>query len=193
MSFQYGSQFTTVSPFPVTYQPPPFTTVPPFLITNEPLQFTAMPPFAYQSQMSPQFIMMSSPCLQSPQLFYGYSLPASGGDTWASDFNDRVLERVTTSSGNYIGTSEDLPVENILGFVPADRTTVENLEVKKAGEELATHDEVCSVCLQGWENGQEAKILPCGHYFHPACADQWLLTNRFCPLCRFELPAAEQE
>ncbi|XP_021842005.1 E3 ubiquitin-protein ligase RING1-like [Spinacia oleracea] len=137
-----------------------------------------------------EMIMMSSySYVQFPQLHHGYSLPAQEGDTWMSDFNDRALERFDSWANNNAGSNGDFPVvENVLGFEPADRAAVENLEIKKAEDEFATHDNCCSVCLEGWEKGDDVKILPCGHYFHPACADEWLLTNRFCPLCRFELP-----
>ncbi|XP_021842010.2 uncharacterized protein [Spinacia oleracea] len=197
-------------PFPVTYQPLPFTTLPPFayqpssqFTTMPPSQFTTMPPSQFTTMPPSQFttippppemIMMSSySCVQSPQLLYGYPLPAAQrGDTWMSDFNDRAVERFNSWANNNAGTNEDFPVvENVLGFEPADRTTVENLEIKKADEKLVKHDDRCSVCLEGWEKGDDLKILPCGHYFHPNCADEWLLTNRFCPLCRFELPPSE--
>ncbi|KNA06624.1 hypothetical protein SOVF_179290 [Spinacia oleracea] len=147
--------------------------------------------------------------LRLHQLLDDYYLPAQRGDTsWMSQSTTmqpsevttmqppsqlitRTVEEIMMSGFNYLfnaGTHEDFPVvENVLRFEPADRASVENLEIKKAADELAAHDEVCSICLEGWEKGDDVKILPCGHYFHPACADEWLFTNRFCPLCRFEL------
>ncbi|XP_021727150.1 uncharacterized RING finger protein P32A8.03c-like [Chenopodium quinoa] len=77
------------------------------------------------------------------------------------------------------------------GVVPADESFVASLEIKKASEELANSGEVCSVCLEGWKIGDDVKYSPCKHCFHPGCVDKWFKINHFCPLCRFELPAAK--
>ncbi|KAJ8312934.1 hypothetical protein KUTeg_010307 [Tegillarca granosa] len=31
------------------------------------------------------------------------------------------------------------------------------------------------------------RVLPCSHEFHRSCVDQWLVTNRTCPLCLFNI------
>ena len=44
---------------------------------------------------------------------------------------------------------------------------------------------VCSVCLANVGNPKECKALPCHHFFHPACIDEWLVEHNFtCPVCR---------
>ena len=44
---------------------------------------------------------------------------------------------------------------------------------------------VCSVCLASVGSAKECKALPCHHYFHPACIDEWLVEHHFtCPVCR---------
>jgi len=48
-------------------------------------------------------------------------------------------------------------------------------------EESGCH---CSVCLSNFHKGQRLRVLPCGHYFHQACVDQWLMKTCACPLCR---------
>ena len=53
-------------------------------------------------------------------------------------------------------------------------------------EELASlGTETCSICFGEFE---EAKKLPCNHYFHKACLRQWLerleVSKMSCPVCR---------
>ena len=46
--------------------------------------------------------------------------------------------------------------------------------------------ESCTVCLDVFRDGDEVRVLPCGHNtFHTRCLDSWLASrNRSCPLCR---------
>lgn len=48
----------------------------------------------------------------------------------------------------------------------------------------AVGDASCSVCLCSFEEGELLRRLPCGHSYHSACLDRWLLTNASCPRCR---------
>lgn len=48
--------------------------------------------------------------------------------------------------------------------------------------------EGCSICTDDFEIGQDQRVLPCDHRFHPACIDPWLLNvSGTCPLCRIDL------
>lgn len=41
----------------------------------------------------------------------------------------------------------------------------------------------CSVCVEDFEKGQDLRVLPCQHKFHPECIDPWLLNvSGTCPL-----------
>jgi hypothetical protein len=41
----------------------------------------------------------------------------------------------------------------------------------------------CSICTDDFEIGQDVRVLPCNHNFHPACIDPWLLNvSGTCPL-----------
>jgi hypothetical protein len=41
----------------------------------------------------------------------------------------------------------------------------------------------CSICTEDFEKGQDLRVLPCNHKFHPECVDPWLLNvSGTCPL-----------
>ena len=49
----------------------------------------------------------------------------------------------------------------------------------------------CSICTEDFNKGEEVRVLPCNHKFHPACVDPWLLNvSGTCPLCRIDLRPA---
>jgi len=46
----------------------------------------------------------------------------------------------------------------------------------------------CSICTEDFTIGEEVRVLPCNHKFHPDCVDPWLLNvSGTCPLCRIDL------
>jgi Ring finger domain len=42
----------------------------------------------------------------------------------------------------------------------------------------------CMVCQCEFEANEELRRLPCEHYFHISCVDQWLKDKDSCPYCR---------
>lgn len=48
-----------------------------------------------------------------------------------------------------------------------------------------TDDDVCSICLVGFQGGAATpKQPPCGHVYHQNCLVTWLCRSKSCPLCR---------
>lgn len=68
-------------------------------------------------------------------------------------------------------------------------------------------DEKCTICLSEFEDAEDVRYakkafysvecffheslffrrLPCMHLFHVGCVDQWLDTNKRCPICRVDI------
>lgn len=43
----------------------------------------------------------------------------------------------------------------------------------------------CAICLAEFARGDTVRVLPaCGHGFHAACVDAWLVSSSTCPSCR---------
>lgn len=52
----------------------------------------------------------------------------------------------------------------------------------------------CSICTEDFNKGEEVRVLPCNHKFHPECVDPWLLNvSGTCPLCRIDLRPKEEQ
>ncbi|KAI1368971.1 hypothetical protein F5Y08DRAFT_208642 [Xylaria arbuscula] len=50
----------------------------------------------------------------------------------------------------------------------------------------------CSICTEDFTVGEDVRVLPCDHKFHPACVDPWLVNvSGTCPLCRLDLRPPE--
>ncbi|EOY03485.1 RING/U-box superfamily protein [Theobroma cacao] len=60
------------------------------------------------------------------------------------------------------------------------------IKVKESGKD-------CSICLEEFKVDEEARETPCKHVFHSGCVEKWLRIHGSCPVCRFFMPAEEEE
>ncbi|CAD5315637.1 unnamed protein product [Arabidopsis thaliana] len=98
----------------------------------------------------------------------------NGGDYFIGPGFEMLLQRLAENDPNRYGTP------------PAKKEAVEALATVKIEETLQ-----CSVCLDDFEIGTEAKLMPCTHKFHSDCLLPWLELHSSCPVCRYQLPADE--
>lgn len=75
------------------------------------------------------------------------------------------------------------------GTPPARRDAVEAL----ADVIILVPGMQCLVCLDDLEMGTVGKQMPCEHFFHSYCLLYWLQLHSSCPVCRSQLPTAEDE
>ena len=65
---------------------------------------------------------------------------------------------------------------------------IENIPKKKFkdyDQKIKDMNSKCTICQVGFENNDEARILPCDHTYHVDCIDNWLTNyNYMCPCCR---------
>ena len=56
--------------------------------------------------------------------------------------------------------------------------------IKSRQEPTPTPGELgCSICTEDFTTGEDVRVLPCQHKYHPACIDPWLLNvSGTCPL-----------
>ncbi|KAJ2954795.1 hypothetical protein O0L34_g3102 [Tuta absoluta] len=71
----------------------------------------------------------------------------------------------------------------------ASRATIERNTYRHAYAQPAPNhqDEKCTICLSLFEVNSDCRRLPCMHLFHMECVDQWLGTNKHCPICRVDI------
>jgi E3 ubiquitin-protein ligase RNF115/126 len=104
------------------------------------------------------------------------STGVSLGDYFLGPGLDLLLQRLADSDLNRSGTP------------PAKKESVAALPTVNVQEILG-----CTVCLEEFEMGTEAKEMPCQHKFHSQCILPWLELHSSCPVCRFQLPTEESK
>ncbi|XP_010500491.1 PREDICTED: E3 ubiquitin-protein ligase RING1-like [Camelina sativa] len=80
-------------------------------------------------------------------------------------------------------------LNNRYGTPPATKEAVEALGVVKIEDGLLQ----CTVCLDDFEIGMDAKEMPCKHKFHSDCLLPWLELHSSCPVCRYLLPTGDDD
>lgn len=73
------------------------------------------------------------------------------------------------------------------GPPPATEQQLFNLPVVKINDEEFEKKVECAICMEDFNLHEEAKKLPCKHYFHEPCISEWLKLHGTCPVCRKNL------
>jgi len=55
---------------------------------------------------------------------------------------------------------------------------------KYTGLPLPEDKKACAICLADYEIDEEIKTIPCMHFYHQACIDEWMSRSCVCPICK---------
>ncbi|CAK7564916.1 MAG: hypothetical protein SEPTF4163_002821 [Sporothrix epigloea] len=107
------------------------------------------------------------------------------------------VQQSTLSTSPEVVMPQPEPIQDIEQAVTADEsdkgktdigaartiTTKESSVEEKEGNHLG-----CSICTEDFTVGEDVRVLPCNHKYHPHCVDPWLMNvSGTCPLCRLDL------
>ncbi|KAI9704014.1 MAG: hypothetical protein M1820_005635 [Bogoriella megaspora] len=107
-------------------------------------------------------------------------LPSQGGDASRPSASDPNPSSTVQGTDSVAGQTHD-------GIAPAEPRSTATAADRASGVE-DREGLGCSICTDDFERGQDIRVLPCNHKFHPACIDPWLLNvSGTCPLCRIDL------
>jgi hypothetical protein len=77
--------------------------------------------------------------------------------------------------------------EDLLNFRPRPQG-VQNIDRLPTyiyhGEHLPEDKSTCPICLSNYREGEEIRIIPCIHFYHKSCIDEWLRVSKVCPVCK---------
>jgi hypothetical protein len=83
------------------------------------------------------------------------------------------------------GAADDSKAPRATTAAAASGTATENhTDSERAAEAGANEGDLgCSICTEDFTTGEDVRVLPCKHKYHPACIDPWLLNvSGTCPL-----------
>lgn len=116
-------------------------------------------------------------------------------ETPTSQLREGTDTRQPMATGGTTSPTHETPRDTATSSPESD------LEQRRAGttetETTTEHPNFsCPICTDDFIKGQDLRVLPCNHQFHPECIDPWLVNvSGTCPLCRIDLnpPQAEGE
>lgn len=114
-------------------------------------------------------------------------VPGDHADTGKGDIElgpDGNDEQRAGKSGEHVETNEtsgkDLQTEQ------SDAGKEAMSDAPKSAPSEHTHEtgnNMCPICTDDFVKGQDIRLLPCNHQFHPECIDPWLVNvSGTCPL-----------
>ncbi|EOA39403.1 hypothetical protein CARUB_v10012493mg [Capsella rubella] len=109
-------------------------------------------------------------------------LPGNHGDYFFGRGLEDLIQQLAEDDQNRYGTP------------PASKSAIDALPTVKVTKEILQSEmNQCAVCMDEFEDGIEAKQMPCKHVYHHDCLLPWLQLHNSCPVCRHELPTDDPD
>ncbi|KAJ5759577.1 hypothetical protein N7520_006733 [Penicillium odoratum] len=122
---------------------------------------------------------------------------------WDIPMTPMRLLAAVMNRGNAVYTDEEMQqvIANLTDEGPvipapgASSTAIQSLPRKRMDRQMLGSDESseCSICMEKVGLGSEVTVLPCSHWFHFDCIEQWLAQTNTCPHCRRSIPTSDSE
>jgi hypothetical protein len=110
-----------------------------------------------------------------------FIMPQAMAQNFMNQRTPNALNELLTQllSGFRLADPQDVPL-------PMTDDALSHLPVKKYSELTNTSmNDICSICQENYDPSVDVTILPCNHYFHRDCIEQWLRNyHHKCPVCR---------
>ncbi|KXX73428.1 E3 ubiquitin-protein ligase SDIR1 [Madurella mycetomatis] len=116
---------------------------------------------------------------RSPEMRQSTAAPMSGAVSALPETLPMTAATTTTGQAAAIAPA----------MVDADDKGEPKTEHRPSEEHLG-----CSICTEDFTVGEDVRVLPCDHKFHPPCIDPWLINiSGTCPLCRLDLRPHDEQ
>lgn len=105
----------------------------------------------------------------------------------ANDAPDSINQTSTGDNTAHGGLNERSAAEPVRDNDTANATPATTTTETKPSDADSTSPHAgslgCSICTDDFVKGQDIRVLPCSHKFHPECVDPWLVNvSGTCPL-----------
>ncbi|KAF1774127.1 Zinc finger, RING/FYVE/PHD-type [Phytophthora cactorum] len=97
-----------------------------------------------------------------------------------------LLRRINELRSQQVDTEswDGLPYPQIIALPTFKYQIRQHVEENQSEEDSEVNNTVCAVCCDEFEAEEEVRALPCLHFYHRECIDQWLMCHRQCPICK---------
>ncbi|KAJ7288999.1 hypothetical protein O6H91_19G062500 [Diphasiastrum complanatum] len=107
-------------------------------------------------------------------------LPGHLGDYFFGPNLDQLMQHLAENDPNRYGTP------------PASQSAVDAMpSIRITREHLRSDSAECAVCKEQFAVGAVVREMPCKHLYHGDCILPWLALHNSCPVCRYEMPSAD--
>ncbi|KAI8323916.1 hypothetical protein GQ54DRAFT_296483 [Martensiomyces pterosporus] len=103
---------------------------------------------------------------------FGFPMGNLGDYVWGQNSLDDIITQMMEQN------------QGVRAPPPASDEAIKSLPKRRVTKEEKAAKDECGICMDEYEEGEEAVELPCKHIYHEECVDHWLKVNGTCPICR---------